>query len=262
MGSHGVTELPEQRYCATIEYDGTDFLGYQIQATGRTVQGEIENSLKSITRQSVRVDAAGRTDAGVHATGQVIAFTVAWRHPVEALHRALNATLPNDVIVRCLTTTNREFHPRFDALSRTYRYQVVNQRWPSVLTSRYAYHVRSRLDVEMMNKAALLLVGTYDFASFGKPPQGNNSVRQVIEANWQARSDNHLSFSITANAFLYRMVRKIVATLIEVGLGRLSANDVVDILAARNLKLSAPPAPAHGLCLVNVTYPDRINFGF
>lgn len=248
--------LREQRYRATVEYDGTEFLGYQIQATGRTVQGEIERSLKQVIQTPVRIDAAGRTDAGVHATGQVIAFDVAWRHTIEDLHRALNATLPRDIVISSLTTADREFHPRFDALSRTYRYQIVNQRWPSALNCRYAYHVQPPLDVAAMNEAAQTLLGSHDFASFGKPPQGNNSVREVLRAEWVTVSDNTLYFYVSANAFLYRMVRNIVGTLIQVGLGRLAVADVETILAAKNLKLSATPAPAHGLCLVQVTYPD------
>lgn len=248
--------LPEQRYRATVEYDGTEFLGYQIQAAGRTVQGEIERSLSQVTRTFVRIDAAGRTDTGVHATGQVIAFNLAWRHTVEDLHRALNATLPHDIVFSSLTTADREFHPRFDALSRTYRYQIVNQRWPEVLSRRYAYHVKPPLNVVAMNEAAKTLLGSHDFASFGKPPQGNNSVREVLQAEWRAVPDNELHFYVTANAFLYRMVRNMVGTLVQVGLGQLEVADVEAILGAKNLKLSSPPAPAHGLCLVQVTYPN------
>jgi tRNA pseudouridine38-40 synthase len=256
LENNNVPALREQRYRATVEYDGTEFLGYQIQAAGRTVQDEIERSLKQVTQTFVRIDAAGRTDTGVHAIGQVIAFNAAWRHTTEDLHRALNATLPHDIIISSLTTADREFHPRFDALSRTYRYQIVNQRWPGVLSRRYAYHVKAPLNVAAMNEAAKTLLGRHDFASFGKPPQGNNSVRDLLQAEWLAAPDKSLHFYVTANAFLYRMVRKIVGTLVQVGVGQLDVADVEAILAAKNLKLSAPPAPAHGLCLVQVTYPN------
>jgi len=251
-----VSESPVCRYRATVEYDGTDFLGYQIQAAGRTVQGEIEASLQKITQSFVRIDGAGRTDAGVHATGQVIAFNVAWRHSLTELHRALNATLPRDIDIRTLTTTDRDFHPRFGALSRTYRYQIINQRWPSVMQQRYAYHIERSLDVEAMNIASRYLIGSHDFASFGKPPQGENTVRRVTQAEWLVEAGNRIVFEITANAFLYRMVRNIVGTMVQVGSGQLLPDDVQQILLAKNLKLSAAPAPAHGLCLVNVTYPD------
>lgn len=248
----------EHRYRAIIEYDGTDFLGYQIQAKGRTVQGELERCIKQVTQTAVRVDGAGRTDAGVHATGQVIAFNVAWRHTLADLHRALNAVTPPDIVISRLKTTNPKFHPRFSAASRTYHYQIVNQKWPAVLQRRYAYHVSTPLDIGAMNEAAQLLVGPHNFASFGKPPQGDNTVRNVTQASWSTKDNNQLIFTITANAFLYRMVRTIVETLVQVGLGRLAINDISDILTAQDLTRSAPPAPARGLCLVRVTYPEGV----
>lgn len=132
----------EHRYRGLVEYDGTDFLGYQIQARGRTVQAEIEQALKKVTQQTIRIDAAGRTDAGVHATGQVVAFNAVWKHHLHDLHRALNATLPPDIVFSDLKITHRAFHPRFNALSRTYHYTVINRPWPSVLERRYACHVK------------------------------------------------------------------------------------------------------------------------
>ena len=248
----------EQRYCATVAYDGTDFLGYQVQASGRTVQGEIEKCLEQITQTAIRIDGAGRTDAGVHATGQVIAFNAVWRHRLTDLHRALNATLPADIVVHKLKIVDEAFHPRYGALGRTYCYQIINQQWPEVLTQRYAYHISTPLDVAALQVASKTLIGHYDFASFGKPPQGSNTLRHVSQAYWQKGEGNYLTFYITANAFLYRMVRKIVGTLLQVGLGRLSCADVQRILDQRDLTQSAPPAPAHGLCLTNVIYPDEV----
>lgn len=247
----------ERRFRAIIAYDGTDFLGYQIQATGRTVQGEIEKRLEQVTQIRLRIDGAGRTDAGVHATGQVIAFTVAWKHTLDDLHRALNAVLPHDIVISDLSVTSSNFHPRFSALSRTYQYTIINQPWPDVLQQRYAYHVSQPLDIKMMSQAGQLLIGVHDFASFGKPPQGNNCIRQVTHADWSV-SHNRLIFTITANAFLYRMVRTIVETLVQVGLGRLTIDEVRNILEAKDLTQSAPPAPACGLCLVRVDYPAGI----
>lgn len=132
----------ERRYRAIVEYDGTDFWGFQIQAQGRTVQGEIEKSLKRVTQSAIRIDAAGRTDTGVHAVGQVIAFNTAWRHSLAELQRALNATLPCDIVMSDLRFAQDSFHPRFDALSRLYRYTIINQPWPEALQQRYAYHVK------------------------------------------------------------------------------------------------------------------------
>ncbi len=244
----------EQRYRALVEYDGTDFLGYQIQAQGRTVQGEIENGLKQVTQSNIRIDGAGRTDAGVHAVGQVIAFNAAWKHTLEDLHRALNALLPPDIVISDLTTVDEAFHPRFAAIRRTYRYTIINQPWPDVLQRRYAWHIKEKLNVTAMTESSRFLLGTHNFASFGKPTQGESTVRQLTQADWFA-DNNRLTFEITANAFLYRMVRTIAGTLVQVGLGRLTAPEIKTILEARDLTRSAPPAPAHGLCLVRVTYP-------
>jgi tRNA pseudouridine38-40 synthase len=245
----------EQRFKAIVGYDGTDFLGYQLQAKGRTVQGEIEKSLKNVVQSSVRVDGAGRTDSGVHAVGQVIAFNAVWRHSITDLHRALNATLPDDIVISNLTIVDREFHPRFRATSRTYQYRVITQRWPSVLQRRYTYHLATELDLDSMNRAAQQLVGQKDFASFGKPPQGNNTVRNILMAEWLRDDSDEVRFNITANAFLYRMVRNIVGTLLQVGTSRISVEDVTKILSARDIRVGKPLAPAHGLCLMKVTYP-------
>ncbi len=245
----------ERRYRAIVEYDGTDFLGYQIQATGRTVQGEIEKSPKKVIQPEIRIEAAGRADAGVHAAGQVIAFDAAWKHTLEDLHRALNATLPPDIGVSDLKIAANAFHPRFDALSRDYRYTIINQPRPIVLQRRYAYQVEKKLDLVAMRKSSRFLLGRHDFASFGQPPQGQNTARNLMRADWSVEG-NRLTFQITANAFLYRMVRRIVGTLLQVGLGRLAAGEIKNILAARDLTRSAPPAPAHGLCLMRVAYPE------
>lgn len=244
------------RYRAVVAYDGAAFLGYQLQANQRTVQGEIEKALKSVTRFDIRIDAAGRTDAGVHATGQVIAFDAVWSHSLPDLHRALNATLPADIVISNLDITTSAFHPRFDAVSRTYRYQIINQPWPSVLHRHYAWHVKQPLDLATMQTASQLLVGTRNFASFGKPPQGNNPVRTISRINWRV-DGQFLFFEITANAFLYRMVRRIVGTLVQTGLGYLAPDQIENILNAQDLTRSAPPAPAHGLCLTGVAYPDE-----
>ena len=246
-----------QRYYAIVEYDGTDFSGYQFQPNKRTVQGQLESVLTRLVGVDLRVDCAGRTDTGVHAIGQVIAFNLLWKHDLRDLHRALNALLPKDIVVKKLGLIVETFSPRFDALTRSYRYTVDNQAWPNVLQKRYAYHVTSLLNIEAMNDAAQYLVGTHDFASFGKPTHGESTTRQVIQAKWFAQG-SQLRFDITANAFLYHMVRNIVGTLVQVGLGRLQANQVKEILFARSLKAGSYTAPAHGLCFMHVTYPETL----
>ena len=143
-----------QKLMAVVEYDGADYFGFQVQAQGRTIQGEIERALAAITQEWGRIVGAGRTDAGVHAQGQVIAFSTAWRHPVEELQRALNAVLPKDIAVRELRPVPRSFHPRFDAVSREYRYTILSQPLRSPLARRFAHHYPHPLDVAAMNEAA------------------------------------------------------------------------------------------------------------
>jgi tRNA pseudouridine38-40 synthase len=252
----------ERRYRATVEYDGTDLQGFQIQARGRTVQGELEKAIELITQTQVRVLGAGRTDAGVHANGQVIAFDVSWRHTLQAFHRALNAVLPRDIAVRQLSIARPTFHPRFDARWRRYRYTVINQSVRSPLWARRAHHVSEPLDVGTMAEAGQRLVGSYDFAAFGRRTHGKSTVRDVKQADWLVSRPSDLAgklliFEITANAFLYRMVRSVVGTLLRVGRGELSPSDVTAILEAKDRAAAGPPAPPCGLCLVKVEYANN-----
>ena len=251
----GAEEAREQMQIrALVEYDGTDYFGFQIQSGKATIQGELERVLARLTGHPSRVRCAGRTDAGVHATGQVIMATPAWRHSIADLERAWNALLPAAIAVHQVEpVTDPGFHPRYSARSRIYRYSVWTAPWRSPLHQRYAHHQPKPLDVALMNEAAGLLVGAHDFASFGQPTQGEITIRDVHRAIWQ-QSEHLLVFEIEANAFLRRMVRTIVATLIEVGAGRRSVNDVATILAATDRSAAAPPAPACGLCLVEVKY--------
>lgn len=243
----------QQRVMAIIEYDGTDYLGFQWQPEGRTIQGELERVLAELTGQETRVVGAGRTDAGVHAAGQVISFVPRWRHPLPDLQRAMNALLPADIAVHQIAWVADDFHPRFSAVSRAYRYTILNQPIRSPLAQRFAYHYPRPLDAEAMDRAAQCLVGSHDFVSFGHPPQGENTVRQVYQAGC-TRQDQFIHFDIVANAFLYRMVRNIVGTLLRVGIGELSAEEFEEILRARDGRRAGPPVPAHGLCLVRVNY--------
>jgi tRNA pseudouridine38-40 synthase len=253
-----VGEHLEQRLklWAVIEYDGTDFYGFQLQAHERTVQGEIERALEAITGERRRIGGAGRTDRGVHACGQVIGFEVTWRHSLEELHRALEATLASDVAVLKMGEATDDFHPRYSARSRVYRYTIWNQTWRSPLHRRTAWHVRQKLDLDRIARATQCLPGTHDFGAFGRPPQHDgdgDAVRTVLRADWQ-KQDSVLTFDIEANAFLYRMVRSIVGTLVRVGRGDLSPDEFQSILEGRSrseIKLVAPP---QGLCLMQVNY--------
>lgn len=241
------------RVKATVAYDGTDYQGFQRQANGPTVQEALEAALEQITQQRVKVLAAGRTDAGVHAEGQVIAFDSAWRHGLSALERGTNAVLPPDIAVRGLVRIAPDFHPRYDAHSRRYRYTVYNARVRSPLARRTSLHWPGSLDVEAMRSATALLIGEQDLAAFGRPTQGQVTVRRVIEAGWMDRPPR-LFFEIEANAFLFRMARSIVGTLLSVGRGRLSPAEFEAVLASRDRNRAGQTAPAHGLCLIQVRY--------
>lgn len=262
-----------------VAYDGTDFHGFQLQRDVPTVQGALEAALAVLTRQPVRVRAAGRTDVGVHARGQVVAAHLPWRHSVADLERAWNAQLPATVAVRGLQSVAEHFHPRFAAVDRTYRYTVIeadpqyaqsSRRSP--LTDRFALYVVDRLDVAAMNAAAAALVGEHDFATFGQPPQGECTVRIVHEASWLVVTTNippltrvegrRLLFTIRANAFLYQMVRNIVGTLLEVGRGRRAAADVFAALVAKERSRSAPPVASRGLSLERISYPPQLGLRF
>jgi tRNA pseudouridine38-40 synthase len=254
------------RVQAIVAYDGTDYGGFQRQANAPTVQAALEAALARITHETITVLAAGRTDAGVHATGQVIAFDVGWRHELGDLQRALNAVLPADIAVLGVAEAAPDFHPRYDARSRRYRYTLYNApvRWP--LARRYSLHVTTPLDVAAMQRAARSLVGEHDFATFGQPPKGRITVRRVLAAEWvgeppfgcepsvRAQGGPWLDFYIEANAFLYRMVRSIVGTLLQVGQGAMSVEEFVAVLAACDRSRSGPTVPPHGLCLMEVKY--------
>jgi tRNA pseudouridine38-40 synthase len=241
------------RFWAQVEYDGTDLAGFQLQTQERTVQGEIERALREVIGVETRVIGAGRTDSGVHARGQVIAFDAEWRHELTDLHRALNAVLATDVAIVQVGVAQEGFHPRFDAVCRTYRYTLLTQPWRSPLNRRTAWQVPYQLDMDRMAQASRCLIGTHDFSTFGRPPQGENAVRTVRQAEWRADHD-FLIFDITANAFLYHMVRSLVGSLVLVGSGQLSVDEFEAMLLAGDSSRVKQLAPAHGLCLMRVDY--------
>lgn len=244
------------RYRALVEYDGTAYYGFQRQRAGqKTIQGELERGLAVLAKGPVTIVGAGRTDSGVHASGQTVSFKLDWSHGPDALARAWNANLPADIAVRALSSAPAEFHPRFDALRRTYKYYVYNQTTRSPLRRRYSWHVRQPLDLDRLNAAAALLIGRHDFATFGQPPQGKRTVREVYEAAWTEEGP-FLVFLVEANAFLYRMVRSLVGTMKQVGEGAWSVAQFETALAAADRQRAGKTAPAHGLTLVSVTYKE------
>jgi tRNA pseudouridine38-40 synthase len=237
------------RYRARVEYDGTDFAGFQVQPGGRTVQGELEAALARLDPSgSGRVDGAGRTDAGVHAAGQVIAFTYRGAASAAELGRALDALLPVDVSIGRPVRVPDGFQPRYAARYREYRYTVWNGP-RSPLRERQALGVRVPLDVAAMRRAGSVLVGRHDFSAFGA--RGRSPVRTVYAVR-VGRRGRVVTIDVAADSFLRGMVRRMVATLLEVGYGKMDATGVATALAAGRPANGGASAPAHGLCLRRV----------
>jgi tRNA pseudouridine38-40 synthase len=245
------------RVKAVVAYDGTGYGGFQRQKNAPTIQEELERALEKLTQTFCSVLAAGRTDAGVHAEGQVIAFDTAWRHPLPDLQRAMNAVLPSQIAVIQMAVATPTFHPRYDALRRAYRYTIYRGATRHPFAARHSLHVDRTLNLEAMQAAASMLVGQHDFAAFGSPPVGKNSVREVYCAAW-TQQDVWLYFDIEANAFLYRMVRMLIGSLLRVGYGVLSPEAFGEILRGRERRKAGPAVVPQGLCLRHVSYAEEI----
>jgi tRNA pseudouridine38-40 synthase len=242
-------------YKSIVAYDGTEFEGFQRQAEGRrTVQGEIERALRQIGWAGKSLRAAGRTDQGVHALGQVVSFQLEWRHPAQDLTRALNANLPHDIAVRRTQETGMEFHPRFSAVSRRYRYSILIDPVRHPLLERYAWRLQSEPDLDLMQASARELIGEHDFGALGTAPiEGGHTRREVLEAAWRADGKD-LTFEIEADAFLYHMVRRIAALLVAIGQAREAPEAVSEALTHPSAVWQGGLAPASGLCLTSVMY--------
>jgi tRNA pseudouridine38-40 synthase len=252
---------PQRCVKATLEYDGTAFAGSQVQPNARTVQGELEEALNRLIGERTRVRLAGRTDAGVHATGQVAAFCVPRVIPrgggLPALQRRLNGALPPDLAVRSLRPAPRGFDPRRDARWRVYRYRILMNGATRPLERHRTHEIDERLDVAAMQAAAARMEGERDFAALGSHARGL-TVRHLAEVRLRRRG-NLLEIRVTANAFLRSMVRSLVAVLIEVGRGRLAAEEVDGVLAVPARALHGRAAPARGLTLERVVYASADN---
>jgi tRNA pseudouridine38-40 synthase len=244
------------RFAATVSYDGTAFVGSQIQPNGRTVQQELETAAQALFGAPVRVALAGRTDSGVHAVGQVAAFTVETRLDAATVGRALNAHLPEEVAVRRLRIVAEDFDPRRWARRRHYRYTVWNGEARAPLLRERAWFVEGDLDVRAMGQAANALPGRRDFLACSGPIEaGRTSVRTVFEAGWR-RDGCVLLFDIEADAFLPQMVRRLAGALVRIGRGTLEVEEFVRLLERAEAGTIGPTAPAHGLCLQRVDYDE------
>ena len=237
-----------------LEYDGTGFSGWQVQPGKRTIQGDIEKVLAKLLGEKVTLIGAGRTDAGVHAKGQVASFQTRSQRSPEVILRALNAGGDRDITVREVVDLGEdsEFHARFSAKSRIYEYRIIQGRSP--LRRRFAWEVTYPLDAGKMGQASKCLVGKHDFTSFSSArAEVKTRICVVKNAGWYEERER-LVFRIEADRFLQAMVRSLVGTMVDIGRGRFKPNEMRGILAARDRSLAGKTAPAHGLCLVQVNY--------
>ena len=241
----------------TIQYDGTAYVGWQRQANGVSIQGLLEDALSRIEGGSVVVHGAGRTDAGVHALAQVASVPLAAAIEPPALARALNAVLPSDVRVLAVEEAAPDFHARFSAIGKVYEYRIVNAPIVSPFVERYVWHIVQPLDIDVMRAAAAPLVGAHDFAAFQGAGSAVTSTDRVVRSiEWQDGGgyDLPLVMRIEGDGFLRHMVRNIVGTLVETGIGRWSPARLPEILGSLDRTRAGPTAPAHGLFLVRVVY--------
>jgi tRNA pseudouridine38-40 synthase len=245
------------RVALRLEYDGTDYHGSQLQADGRTVQGELEHALETLFERPVRPRLASRTDAGVHAEDQVAAFDTETKLDMETVTRALNYHLADDLVVRSAQRVSDEFDPRRNAISREYAYTVRNGATPSPVGRRYEAHVREPLDARAMNAAARSLEGVRDFAAFAghaTPPDAATTRR--MDSATVERDGGRVVMSFRANAFLNQQVRRMAGALVSIGSGKLALEEFGQLLGDAVRGAANTRMPAHGLCLVRIEYPE------
>ncbi len=239
----------------TIEYDGTNYHGFQRQAGGvPTIQQVLEDTLAQLTKHQVNVIGAGRTDAGVHAKGQVINFMTDCRIPEDRIVLAMNSLLPDDIVAQKAEEADPSFHAQFDARSKIYRYHVFNFRVPSAFHRLYSYHVPQELDIDKMREAAGYITGRHDFSAFrAAGSNAKTSVRNVYRLDIE-HVPPHIYLTIEADGFLYNMVRIITGTLLYVGKGKLAPRNVREFVEAGRREEAGPTVPPQGLCLMEVKY--------
>jgi tRNA pseudouridine38-40 synthase len=248
-----------RRIALLLEYDGAAYGGSQFQRNAPSIQGELERAIQRLTGEQVRAAFAGRTDAGVHATGQVAAFNTESRHEVETFVRALNALLPEDIAVPSAAEVAAEFDPRRHASRRVYVYRIWNAPVRAPLMRGRCWHVSAPLDVPAMAREAKVLRGAHDFASFGGAPGPGRSTWRDLRRASVRRDREQVVVMLVANAFLPHQVRRTVGALVEIGRGRLPEGTFAAWLARPCTGLAGPAAPAHGLCLARVGYRDPVH---
>ncbi len=243
-----------RRFKLILEYEGTAYHGWQVQPGLPTIQGILQAALARIAGAPVQATGAGRTDAGVHALGQVASFSADLRLDSSSLRRALNATLPRDIVVCQAEEAPADFDARRSARSKTYRYTLLRRDYPSAWLGRHTLYVPTPLDADAMAEAVKAVIGTHDFSAFRAGTcTARTPIRTVLDASWRQEGDLWY-FEITGNGFLQHMVRILVGTFVDVGRGRRNPSDVATILASRDRRCAGKTFPPHGLCLVKVQY--------
>ncbi len=264
--------FPQRNFKIILEYEGTHYHGWQLQKDRRSLQGEMERAIQEVTQENIRVYSSGRTDAGVHAFGQVLHFHSQTQLSLDILQKALNVHLPVDMVIRELTEVSEDFHALLDAKRKTYYYFIYNHRVPELFLKRYSWQIFRPLDWKKMKEALSYLKGEHDFKSFQSVGTDvKTTVRTLYKARilnstsplvnipqkpewrWMQHPDLHVVM-LEGNGFLKQMVRNIVGTLVEVGYGKISVAQFKKILAAKDRKKAGPAAPAQGLFLVKVSY--------
>jgi len=253
------TERSERRIKLTLHYDGAGFMGWQVQPGARTVQSELEAALSRLADQTIPVIAAGRTDRGVHATGQVASALVPGKWTAAALRRALNAILPNDIWIAAATEVPLEFHARYSATGRSYLYRVgTSEQAFSPFQVRWCWPLRDQLDTQLLDGAAQRLIGRHSFRAFAKIGQPERGEFCDVRASAWRRWEHGVAFEITANRFLHHMVRYLVGTMVDIARGRRELLDLQLLLENEAQLETSPPAPPEGLFLAAVEYPPEM----
>ena len=239
----------------TIEYDGSAYHGWQRQAKDRTIQGEIENALMTMTGDRFTVTGSGRTDAGVHALNQTANFRCATSLTPEVFLKGLNSLLPEDIVITSCKVVPEKFHARYDVKSKVYHYRILNRLLPAAISRQYAWHIRKKLDLEAMKEAICCILGSHDFKAFeGSGSPRASSIRSIINADFVITDNDYIVLRIEGDGFLKFMVRNIVGTLVDVGLDKITPDDFKQILVSKDRNLAGITAPAHGLFLMEVKY--------
>lgn len=246
--------MPLKRIKLVIEYDGSFFHGWQIQNNANTVQEELERAIYKITGEKIRVAGSGRTDAGVHAYGQVAHFDTNSNIAPEKFSDALNYALPSGIAVIVSEEVSKDFHARFSATRKTYKYKIHNRRARSPIMEKRAWHIQGVLNVDNMDKAAKDFIGLHDFSAFCSSGHNITSFERNIYISQWAVENGYLTYTVSGDGFLYNMVRIMTGTMVDIGMNKRAVEGILELLEKKDRKLAGITAPAHGLYLIEVNY--------